>query len=97
MLGQSTGCRPVERLARRAGYEIASAPHCKRGHWFAVDGRVIILVPTWLRGADYREGSISRQVELYRLAALGEAACVADLAALAATYAARQADASAAD
>lgn len=63
--------RPVERVARQAGYEIVDAPHCRRGHWYQVGDRVIILAPTWLPGTDVREGVIARQMALYGLAVCG--------------------------
>jgi hypothetical protein len=90
MLRTKEDCRrPVERLARRAGYEIHEAPHCREGHWYQVGGRVLILAPTWIAGRAYREASISRQLALHRLAVDGETACVAELVARAARYAGR--------
>lgn len=73
MLRRSAGaCRPVERLARLAGYELCDAPHCREGHWYQVGGRVVILVPTWITGRAYREASIARQLMLHAVGAVGE-------------------------
>jgi hypothetical protein len=90
MLGtKESDHRTVEQLVRRAGYAIHDAPHCRRGHWYQVGGRVHILAPTWLPGVDVREGIIARQLVLYGLAASGEAAFAAGLATMTARYAGR--------
>lgn len=84
-------CRPIERLARRAGYAISDAPHCRDGHWFQVGGRVIVLVPTWITGPRYRESSIARQLVLHALAEAGQEACAVGMALRSARFTARQA------
>jgi hypothetical protein len=61
----------IERLAREQGYEVHDAPHCRHGWWVQVGDRVLLMIPTWARGAPYREGCIARQMVLYGLAACG--------------------------
>jgi hypothetical protein len=77
----------IERLAREQGYEVHDAPHCRHGWWVQVGDRVLLMIPTWARGAPYREGMIARQMVLYGLAVCGPARFGSALRTMRATYA----------
>jgi hypothetical protein len=81
------GARQVERLAREQGYEIHESPHARHSWWVQVGERVLIFVPSWARGAPFREGCIARQMVLYGLKVCGPARFGQALATMRAAYA----------